>query len=319
MNMGGYYTEDISARARIITLRYFEEDPNSRKFPRPDLHGWIIDNRSNLLSAFAGLIAHWDSKGRPEGLTPFTSFPKWAQIVGGIMTCCEFGDPCASQRGQTLTSSTENDDMQKLFELAFERHPDQLIKREELYAIILDPANEGLFHFVTDNEKSWKTGLGITLKANRNCIKGDIQLQIQNDGKKRPDFKFTKNICHTDSEVTHAVFQKECLPCLRCPPSNTLGGISQQLYTASNVIEGVEKVDKVPMVDSFSNGLLPAGKASTGIKSSSERESLSCTDYSKVQIPKAVIPGCPKTSTSKVSDGPQCIPPVQTKKSHVGK
>src|SRR5205814_2199724 len=91
------FTEDFNLRCRKISLHYSEEDANGRKFSKPDLHGWLLARRNDLLSALAALITHWDQQGRPAGPTAFTSFPEWARVVGGIMTCCGLGDPCQLQ------------------------------------------------------------------------------------------------------------------------------------------------------------------------------------------------------------------------------
>jgi hypothetical protein len=310
MNMGGSYTEDLSARARFITLSFNDEDPNGRQFTNPDLHGWILENRSELLSAFAGLISYWDSMGRPNGPTPFSSFPKWAKVVGGIMTCCGLGDPCASQRGQTLTSAVESDDMQKLFEFAFEKYHDLQIERKDLYEILEDTANHGVFDFVTEERKSWQTEFGIKIKNYNQRILGGIQLGIDYHDQRRPKYRFSKIICSTGSEVTHALFQKECSPCSPCSPSNTQEGFEQQLSTADSIVKGVKKVTEVPKVDILNIGLPPARTSNIGMESGPEIEKLPDTDFTMIQIPKAVIPGGNDNSCWKAGERPQCIPPV---------
>jgi hypothetical protein len=95
-NMDLWLKSDIEPRSRAITLEYFDENENSRTFRIPDLHGWIVENRSLVLSAIHAVFRHWCEAGRPAGKTPFTSFSKWAKAIGGVMTCpgIEFGDPC---------------------------------------------------------------------------------------------------------------------------------------------------------------------------------------------------------------------------------
>jgi hypothetical protein len=90
---------DIEPRSRHIMLEYFDEDENSRTLSIPDLHRWILENRGLILSAIHAFYRHWVEQGKPAGRTPFTSFQKWASVIGGVMTCpgIEFGDPCLRQ------------------------------------------------------------------------------------------------------------------------------------------------------------------------------------------------------------------------------
>jgi hypothetical protein len=93
-NVGLTFREDVEPRTRRIDLEFYEENPNGRNFRKPDLHGWVLDNRTRILGAVAALVQHWMSHGCPPGKTPFNSFPEWARTVGGIMTRCGLGDPC---------------------------------------------------------------------------------------------------------------------------------------------------------------------------------------------------------------------------------
>lgn len=70
-NIGLTYTPDLAFRMRKIRLAYPQENPNSRTFAIPDLHGWVLAHRSYLLSAVAALVKHWGEKGGLVGPTPF--------------------------------------------------------------------------------------------------------------------------------------------------------------------------------------------------------------------------------------------------------
>jgi hypothetical protein len=67
LNVGSTCREDLVARSRPIELAFYSEDPNSRTFPKPDLHGWIVENRSRIISAIFALFKRWTEKGCPEG------------------------------------------------------------------------------------------------------------------------------------------------------------------------------------------------------------------------------------------------------------
>jgi len=58
-NVGLQWRDDLTPRMRVISLSYFEEDPNSRTFRYPDLHGYVRENRELLLSAVYSLVLYW--------------------------------------------------------------------------------------------------------------------------------------------------------------------------------------------------------------------------------------------------------------------
>ncbi len=135
-NTGFSFTEDFALRCRRISLAFFEEDANARTFLKPDLHGWVRENRARVLGALAGLIWEWDRQGRPPGPTPFTSFPEWARVVGGILVSCGLGDPCLPQNDGTFTKDTVTDDMTGLFRLALDTYGDDWISKRDLRGLI---------------------------------------------------------------------------------------------------------------------------------------------------------------------------------------
>ena len=136
-NTGFTFSEDLALRCRRISLAFFEEDANGRRFPKADLHGWIRQNRARILGALAGLIWVWDRQGRPGGPTPFTSFPEWARVVGGIMVACELGDPCAAQRDGTFTKDPVTEDMTTLYQLAASVGGSKWMSRADVRAVAL--------------------------------------------------------------------------------------------------------------------------------------------------------------------------------------
>ena len=49
--------------------------------------------RRKVIAALAALVRHWKglpAKDRPK--PPFTSFPEWGEVVGGIMIACGLGN-----------------------------------------------------------------------------------------------------------------------------------------------------------------------------------------------------------------------------------
>jgi len=195
-NVGISFKEDFIGRCRFIELAYGEE-PNNRRFDIPDLHGWILTNRGELLSALAALVRHWNAAGRPSGRTPFASFPEWARVVGGIMTAAGLGDPClphleaAQVGGDKLV-----DGMRTLFGLCYKEFPEQWVKKPQIYGLLEKDPDAGLFDWWGEPvERSFQIKLGNELRkyaAYGGRSLDGIWLVMDEADKSRPRFKFTR-------------------------------------------------------------------------------------------------------------------------------
>lgn len=180
-NTGVSYTPDFAARTRIIALHFEEEHENQRVFSKTDLHGWILENRARILSAIWSLVRHWDASGRPAGPTPFTSFPSWAEVVGGIMHVCGLGDPCRPDSDEiNLGGDSETRDMKALYALAYEKHPEQWLTKKEVREIVLGDDqgadSEPLFAWLDLESKSGQTRFGQILEKYVGRVFEDVQM-----------------------------------------------------------------------------------------------------------------------------------------------
>jgi hypothetical protein len=125
-NIGLEYTADLWYRARPIHLFYAEENPNARTYKRPNLHAYIRNNRGKILSAIYTLIKVWYDAGQPPSKTPFTSFPEWARVVGGIMQYHDMGDPCELIEDEEIGGDAETrsiKDMCRFMAEYMQHHP----------------------------------------------------------------------------------------------------------------------------------------------------------------------------------------------------
>jgi DNA polymerase-1 len=159
-NVGLTFREDIEPRTRRLDLEFFEENPNGRDFRRPDLHGWIAANRPLVLGAVASVVRHWIHCGRPPGKTPFNSFPEWARVVGGIMSCCGLGDPCLPhQQSARIGGDGHERAMRAVYRIGYGAHPDEWITKQQLFEA-LDAApetdTEALVSFMVGGELTSK-------------------------------------------------------------------------------------------------------------------------------------------------------------------
>jgi len=161
-NTGLYYSQDLAERAIIINLFYPRDDPNKRVFKRPNLHEFIRQHRSEILSAIYALIRNWYEKGMPLSKKPFASFPEWMAIVGGILESAGLKSPVVDNDVMdNVGANVEIREMRKLFELGYEetqKRENKILERDEVVAIIKD---NNLFSYMKwhTNEQSAKIKL----------------------------------------------------------------------------------------------------------------------------------------------------------------
>ena len=136
-NSGLTYREDLDGRIRKVELAFFEENENARIFPKVFLHQWVTENRALSLSAFSCLVDTWRSKKMPPGATPFNSFPKWAEVVGGIMQACDLGDPCLPNEDRDdIGGDKKQSAMDALYSIVYAQHPETWISKQDVFALI---------------------------------------------------------------------------------------------------------------------------------------------------------------------------------------
>jgi len=140
-NTGIGYTADLANRSIFINLFLDIENANQRNFDTPDLHLWVINNRNKILSALYSLVKNWFNKECPKGSLPFTSFPEWAKVCGGIMESAGYDNPCNIQQEMLdIGGDTETNNMKKLFEHMYENHPEKWFYKKDIFDI-MDNAN----------------------------------------------------------------------------------------------------------------------------------------------------------------------------------
>jgi DNA polymerase I-like protein with 3'-5' exonuclease and polymerase domains len=124
---------DIERRCRRIRLRFTPEDINGHRYRQPNLLDWVRQNRSELLSAIAALVAHWVGNGCPPGPSPFTSFPEWGRVVGGIMASCGLPDPCQPHAESQSSGDQDTRAMRQFFGLGHERFGSEWTPKNTVY------------------------------------------------------------------------------------------------------------------------------------------------------------------------------------------
>jgi hypothetical protein len=90
---------DTARRICHIRLESPEEHPETRQdFARPDLIGWVGENRGRLLGAALTVLRAYCAAGRPDqGLPAWGSYESWSRLVRGAVVWAGLPDPGATR------------------------------------------------------------------------------------------------------------------------------------------------------------------------------------------------------------------------------
>jgi hypothetical protein len=192
-NAGTKLTPDLANRSRVINLHLVQEDANARTFKNPNLHEWVKDNRTLIVSALYTLVKNWFNNGSPPGSEPFTSFPHWAKIVGGIMEAAGYDSPCKSDKSALISLDGETQEMKQLFEACFDKAPNTSLSKDDIKEII---KNEDIMQYFDFTNKSDQTKFGMRIDRFSNRMLSEITMTCENLEQRasRRRFIFTKKI-----------------------------------------------------------------------------------------------------------------------------
>lgn len=193
-NVGVGFTPDFANRCRFVRLFLDIENANERKFKKSNLHSFVLQNRSKIISAMYCLVRNWKNKGMPEGSLNFASFPNWAKICGGIMESAGYGNPCVIEKDIiTIAGDQETTDMKLLFEKANEIYGESPIMKEAIVRLVKDLELFGYWDL--DSNRSDQTKFGNLLTKYVGRILSDIKLQgtIAGARPSRQKYVFSKN------------------------------------------------------------------------------------------------------------------------------
>lgn len=199
-NVGVGFTADIANRSRFIRLFLDIEDANTRNFSNPNLHKWIKENRSLILSSLYALVKNWVDLGMPEGKSKFASFPEWARICGGIMESAGYESPClADKETLTIGGDEETKDMKILFEMAFDHFGNQWVKKHDI-KVLVQNSEENIFAYLDFNKKADQTKFGMKVSKFVGRVLSDIKLVVRDPSLRasRQEFMFTKEQFEAD-------------------------------------------------------------------------------------------------------------------------
>lgn len=227
-NTGFTSTPDFINRCVFIRMLLEIEDANKRQFKNPKLHEWILKNRNLIISALFCFVKNWFEKGMPKGITPFSSFPEWAEIVGGIMMCNDLGDCCLDNRAE-IDADPETEGMKTLFLECHKKDPKKMWSLGGIIDFILEEELDIFdnYYFRKDdgsinNRAKLKFGRLIRKYNHREFGENSIKLIIWGLGGNRSRLKF----------------QFKCNGCNVCNKCNV---VATPLLHFNNITHGTSK------------------------------------------------------------------------------
>jgi len=189
-NVGITYKEDYERRMRKIVLEFYAQDINARKFTRPNLWAWVLKNRGLVLSAIHTLFLHWVKAGMPKGESPFTSFPVWAEEVGGLLMANGLGDPCLPQADDHFGGDLRTRAMTALYETVYQANQDNWATKDQI-CMFISAAQHGGMGIDGDDRLDWfgdlmdgpkkqenRVRLGLALKSFNGRELSDLKMEI---------------------------------------------------------------------------------------------------------------------------------------------
>ena len=189
-NVGITYKEDFERRLRKIVLEFYAQDINARKFNRPNLWAWVLKNRGLVLSAIHTLFLHWMKAGMPKGGNPFTSFPVWAEEVGGLLVTNGLGDPCLPQADDHFGGDLRTRAMTALYETIYQGNENNWTSKEQI-CMLVHAAQHGSMGIDGDDRLDWfgdlmdgpkkqenRVKLGLALKSFNGRVLSDLKMEI---------------------------------------------------------------------------------------------------------------------------------------------
>ena len=193
-NVGVGFTADLANRTRFVRLFLEIEDANARKFNNPTLHNWVRHNRGLILSAMYALVRNWFEKECPDGTQPYSSFPEWARVCGGVMEAAGYDNPCKTDKEVlAIGGDVETNDMKMFFEYCYEQRPEEWIPKTQL-TNMLENAEEDMFAYLDLSKRADQTKFGLKISKFAGRVLGGIKMKLEDSSVRasRQKFMFTR-------------------------------------------------------------------------------------------------------------------------------
>ena len=185
---------DIERRCRRIRLRFTPDDINGHRYRHHDIKGWVRQHRAELLSAIATLVHEWVRQGCPAGPTPFTSFPEWGRVVGGILQCAGLSDPCKPHEENQSSGDQATKAMRDFFVLAFDHFGDREVLKKDFQEFIQENEEvHELFDWLDFAARRGQISFGKTLTKFDKRELGGITFRLKQTSKNCASYRFFRD------------------------------------------------------------------------------------------------------------------------------
>ena len=189
-NIGMTMTPDLINRSRFINLFLEMEDANKREFETPNLDIWVLEHRSEILSALYSLIRNWIDNKMPDGKIKFSSFPEWARVVGGIMEAAGYDSPCFPSKDMLgMFVDPKSTEMKEFYELCHKKFGDKYIEKQKLKEFIVNDEID-VFGEYDFNSKNDMIKFGKMLNTYINRIFSNIKMEVYDKTAKTQRWKY---------------------------------------------------------------------------------------------------------------------------------
>jgi hypothetical protein len=128
--------DDFPRRTLPIRLQPQTSRPEFRSnFRHPDLRKFVMQNRTQLISACITLVEHWKRSGCPMGRETMASFEPFSRIIGGILESCGIPGFLTGRDYLYRTANSEPNDWALVLKIGFERYGSRAITARDLLTI----------------------------------------------------------------------------------------------------------------------------------------------------------------------------------------
>ncbi len=107
---------DMRRRSLFVELFMKDERAEDRNFQRILDDAVLLALRPQILAALWTLVREWDKAGRPKPSRTNSAFPRWAEIIGGIVEHAGYGCPLETAEIPSA-ADVDGSDMRELVEV----------------------------------------------------------------------------------------------------------------------------------------------------------------------------------------------------------
>lgn len=171
------WSPELARRCVLIRLEPQCARPWLRNgFLHPNLLGWALERRADLVSACLAVVENWLAKGRPNwGGQPLGSFETWSSVLGGILQSAGLPGFLENLEQIYAGSDTETEDWHGLTEHWWNEHGSKSVRASDLLPICLEhELLEDLIGF--GSQRSQVSRLGRGLRNNTDRMYGDCKI-----------------------------------------------------------------------------------------------------------------------------------------------